>query len=253
MDAISASLDCGRLQATAQLMQLVYSGSMSQAACAAAELRLPDLLASGPKHACELAELTGTHLASLHRLLRALASLGLCIECNDGSFELSAAGSILRTDAPGSLRSWTIWYCRHMWAVWGNLLYSVKTGESARKLVTGGDDFGHLERDEQAAAVFNRAMAEMTRLVAREVMRNYDFSGTSRIVWQQFLRSIRRCAASYSIGRMRWKAPQSSWRRLGWPAGANWSPATSSNQFRKMRTLMFSKRSCTIGTKSRAL
>src|SRR5205807_339925 len=47
----------------------------------------------------------------------------------------------------------------------GNLLHSVKTGESARKLVGRRDCFDDLAHDEQAALVFNRAMAELTSLV----------------------------------------------------------------------------------------
>jgi len=164
------------------LIALIQSASLSQVACVAAELRIADLLASGPKDADELARATDTHAPSLHRLLRALASLELCTERNDGSFELSPMSSLLRTDAPDSLRSWLLWCCRYQWSDWGNLLYSVKTGESARKLATGTDGFGHLQRDPRAAAIFNGAMVEMTRLIAAEVMRAYDFSGLRRIV-----------------------------------------------------------------------
>jgi orsellinic acid C2-O-methyltransferase len=164
------------------LVALVQSASLSQVACVAAELRIADLLASGPKDAGELARATGTHGPSLHRLLRALASLELCTERDDGSFTLSPMSSLLRTDTPDSLRSWLLWCCRYQWSGWGNLLYSVKTGNSARELATGADGFGHLQRDPQAAAIFNQAMVEMTRLVADEVMRNYDFSDMRRIV-----------------------------------------------------------------------
>lgn len=58
----------------------------------------------------------------------------------------------------------------------------MKTGGSARKLTTGTDGFGHLERDPQAASVFNGAMVELTRLIASEVVRAYDFAGMRRIV-----------------------------------------------------------------------
>jgi orsellinic acid C2-O-methyltransferase len=170
------------LKLVPELFDLINSGSMSQAACVAAELRIPDLLATGPKDVAHLAQATASHAPSLHRLLRALASIGLCTECADGLFELSPLGSLLRTDASNSLRSWTLWWGRYQWPVWANLLYSVKTGESARKLVTGANDFGYLERDQKAAAVFNRAMAEFTTLVAGEVVRVYDFAGMRRIV-----------------------------------------------------------------------
>ena len=120
--------------------------------------------------------------ASFRRLMRALASLGLCTEHDDGSFELRPMGSLLRAEAPDSLRSWTIWWSRHLWPAWGNLLHRVKTGENNRSLRTGTADFGYLGCDAEAAVVFNRAMAEITRLVSREIVRAYDFSRMDRIV-----------------------------------------------------------------------
>jgi hypothetical protein len=66
--------------------------------------------------------------------------------------------------------------------MWGNLLHSVKTGESARKLVGRRDCFDDLAHDEQAALVFNRAMAELTSLVTNEVVRLYRFDGMRRVV-----------------------------------------------------------------------
>jgi hypothetical protein len=164
------------------VLELINNGSLSQAACVAAELRIPDLLAGEPKHVDELARATGSHARSLHRLLRALTSLELCNEDDDGYFSLTPTGSLLRTDVPHSLRFWTLWWGTHQWSVWGNLLYSVRTGESARKLTTGTDDFGHLVCSSEIAALFNRAMAEFTRLVAAETLRVYDFAGLRRIV-----------------------------------------------------------------------
>jgi hypothetical protein len=164
------------------LMALINAGTMTQAICVAAELRIPDLLANGPKDARELAQATGSHAPSLHRLLRALASLDLCEERDDGAFALGAMGTLLRSDTPTSLRSWTIWCTSYMWPVWGNLRHSVRTGESSQKLTTGIDGFEQLERDPVTAAAFNDAMVDLTRLIANEVVRTYDFSGTDRIV-----------------------------------------------------------------------
>jgi orsellinic acid C2-O-methyltransferase len=163
-------------------IKLINDGAMSQAACAAAELGLADLLASGPKGVDELARASDCHAPSLHRLLRALASLDLCAEREDGAFALTALGTLLRSDAPHSLRSWTILCGKYLWPVWGNLLHSVRTGQSARKLVGGAEGFTELEHDERAALIFNRAMAELTSLIAAEVVRRYRFDGMRRIV-----------------------------------------------------------------------
>lgn len=167
----------------ARLHGIVRSSWISQAVCVAAELRIADLLADGPKDVAQLARSTECEAPSLRRLMRALVSLDLCAELDDGAFALRPTGSLLRANAPDSLRSWTIWWGRHLWPVWGNLRHSVQTGERNRTESpheTAGDVF--LGRDAGAAAVFNQAMVELTRLVSTEVIRAYDFSGMKRIV-----------------------------------------------------------------------
>jgi hypothetical protein len=172
-----------QLGTASTVIAMIQRGAMAQMVCVAAELRIADFLAGGPKHVDELAQATKSHAPSLHRLLRALASLDLCAEREDGSFALSPIGSPLLSDAPNSLRSWLLWFGRYHWPVWGKLLQSVKTGESARKLAMGTDGFvGLLERDPEAAALFNETMAQFTRLVAGEMVRAYDFAGMRRIV-----------------------------------------------------------------------
>jgi SAM-dependent methyltransferase len=165
-----------------KLLEIIGGSWMSQATYVAAELRIADLLAGGPRRVDELAKAAECHPPSLRRLMRGLASLGICVEREDGRFDLTPMGALLRSDAPDSLRSWAIVWGKLQWPVWGNLLHSVRTGESARTLVLGTEGYEHLARDADAATVFNRAMTEITRLVANEVARVYDFSGARRIV-----------------------------------------------------------------------
>jgi hypothetical protein len=169
-------------QAVADLVSLINGGAMAQALSVAAELGIPDLLAHGPKQAEEMARATETHAPSLRRLLKALSSVGACRECDDGSFALGPIGTLVRSDTSESLRSWVVWFGRYQWPMWGNLLGSIKTGESARKAAYGTDGFGHLERDSEAAAVFDSAMVQLSCLVAAEVARTYDFKHIRSIV-----------------------------------------------------------------------
>jgi orsellinic acid C2-O-methyltransferase len=165
-----------------RLINMIGASWMSQALRVAAELRLPDLLAGGPKTADELAQATGAHAPSLLRLLRALTTLDLCRERADGAFELAPMGQLLRSDVPDSLRAWTVFWGGPQWPVWGDLLHSVKTGETGRKHLAGTQDFEHLARDPALAALFNQAMVQLTRRTAREVARVYDFSGLPRLL-----------------------------------------------------------------------
>jgi SAM-dependent methyltransferase len=159
------------------LIQLVQGGAMAQMVCAGAELGIADLLASGPKHVTELAQATQAHAPLLRRLLRALVTLGVCTECGNDSFVLLPRGDVLRSDVANSVRSWVLWFGQHQWSSWGQLAHNVKTGETRR-----GAGFGFLDRDPQAAARFNGAMVELTRLVAKDLVRAYDFTGLKRVL-----------------------------------------------------------------------
>lgn len=170
------------LDPAARVWQLITSNWISQAVYVFAELRLADQLADGPKTSQELAAATGAHAPSLHRLMRALTTIEICREIEGGSFELMPMGTLLRSDHTESVRSWAVFVGGNQWSIWGHLIDSIKTGESARKMLTGNKEFEHLERDPSMAAHFNQAMVEITRLISREVVQTYDFSQFRRIV-----------------------------------------------------------------------
>jgi SAM-dependent methyltransferase len=182
MNALSGPSDQHRYGPAPALIALIQGAALAQAICVAADLRIADLMANGCTTAGELAQSTGSHPPSLHRLLRALTSLGLCDEDPTGSFALTPMGSLLRSDTPDSLRSWLLWFGKYQCPVWGQLLHSVRTGESARTLVTGAEGFGLLQGDPEAAALFNDTMVQLTRAVAAEVAYACDFAGMRRIV-----------------------------------------------------------------------
>jgi orsellinic acid C2-O-methyltransferase len=163
-----------------RLLAMVNSNWITQAFYVAAELGLPDLLASGPQSSASLAQATGAHAPSLHRLLRALVTIEIVWEREDGDFALLPMGALLRSDAATSLRSWAILVGRTQWQAWGHLLDSVKTGESARKLLADTEGSRHLAQ--HPATVFNQAMVELNRLIAPAVVQAYDFTGLRRII-----------------------------------------------------------------------
>ena len=166
-----------------QLLDLINGNWTTQAIYVAARLGIPDVLAEKPRTTEELAHSTGAQVHSLHRLMRALVTIGICREiAADSSYELTALGSLLRADTEDSLRSWALYWGGANWPIWGNLLHSVNSGESARKLVTGKEGFDRLEADPEAAAIFNRAMVELTRLDASNIVRACEWSGTSSVM-----------------------------------------------------------------------
>jgi hypothetical protein len=173
--------DTETFPAAYRLLEQLTGSWKTQAIYVAAKLRIADLLADGPRPGSELADTAGVPEASLRRLLRALTTLGICVEEGDGVFAITPMGALLAADAPESLRSWTLWWGDQLWRLWGSLDYSVATGESARKRLLGTEGFEHLEGDAEAAATFNQAMIELTRLAAGGVIRAFDFSGLKLI------------------------------------------------------------------------
>jgi ubiquinone/menaquinone biosynthesis C-methylase UbiE len=164
-------------QHATELLRLINGSWITQACYVMARLGIPDLMASGPRTAEDLAAARGTHAPSLRRLLNALGSVDLCSQREDGTFELTALSALLRSDHPSSLRAWTLHWGSNSWLVWANLLHSIRTGHSARELIMDTPGFTHLDHNPEAAAVFNQAMVQLTRLAALEVVKAYDFAG----------------------------------------------------------------------------
>lgn len=164
-----------------ELLQMIGGSWKTQAICVAARLGIADHLAGGPLTCSELAAKTNTHAPSLRRLLRALTTINICRELENESFEMTEMGERLGATAPGSLKFWAVWWGEYLWPVWGNLAYSIRTGKSARSLLTKQEGFDHLDQNAEAADAFNRAMQELTRLATTDILDAYDFSGFKRV------------------------------------------------------------------------
>lgn len=164
-----------------RVLALINAGWTTQAVHACCALGLPELLDEGLDVAT-LAQRSDSHAPSLQRLLRALASLGLCTEGRDGRYALTDAGALLRADAAGSLQAWALLAGGSQWVRWGELAHSVRSGRSHRQRHEGRDDFGALDADPAAAALFHRAMTELTRRVAAEVLQVVDLGAARCIV-----------------------------------------------------------------------
>ena len=155
---------------------------MSKAILVAAELGLADLINTRPMQASELARHCGCDSSALHRLLRGLCTIGICNENASGAFELGEMGEYLRSGSPESLRDMVLWWGRSHWELWDNLMYSVRTGRSARSMLYGSGGFDFIKDDPEAAAIFHRAMSQMAQLENSEILRVYDFSRYEKIL-----------------------------------------------------------------------
>ena len=166
-----------------QILQIITNFWTSRAVYVFAKLGIPDLLASGPKTAEEIAADTKMHAPSLYRLLRALATTGFVTATADGRFAQTPVSEILATDAPGSLRWFTISELgQEHYPAWGNLMHSVKTGEIAFDNFFGADVWKYFQQNPEDAAVFNNSMSGITAATNEEILGAYDFSTFGTLV-----------------------------------------------------------------------
>jgi hypothetical protein len=123
-----------------------------------------------------LACATETHPRALYRLLRALASIGILAEDDNGRFALMPLAQSLRTKAPGSLRDFAVFLgSEGHWRPWGNLLYSVRTGGSAFEQIFGMQLFDYFAGQPEAARVFDAAMTNRGNIENQAIATAFDF------------------------------------------------------------------------------
>jgi hypothetical protein len=166
----------------AHLVQMMTGYWASQALYVAAKLGVADLLVEGPQSVEHLAAATQAHAASLRRVLRALASVGVFTETSPGAYALTPLAALLRTGTPDSMRALAIMYAEEQYRAWGNALHSVRTGETAFNQQFGQSYFEYLAQHPDADRVFNQAMSGWTTQVVGAVIDAYDFSPFRAIV-----------------------------------------------------------------------
>jgi hypothetical protein len=165
------------------LRQLIMGFRSTQLLYVSARLGLADRLESGPQTAQQLAPQVGAAPRALHRLLRALAGLGIFAEGADGAFALTAAARLLQTEAPGSLRPLALLYgADWLWRAYGDLLHSVRTGAPAFAHVHGQSFYDHLQEHPAAGAVFQAAMSGMSAQESAAILAAYDFAPTQSVI-----------------------------------------------------------------------
>jgi SAM-dependent methyltransferase len=164
------------------LLDLITGKWVAQALAVAARLGVADMLADGPKPCDELARANQVDAGALHRLLRALASVGVFAEVGEGQFALTPMAELLRTDVFGSLRAMAMMMGEAWsWAAWGEMYRSVKTGETAFEHVFGMGLFDYLARHPAEARTFDEAMTGWSTQTARAIVASYDFAGISTL------------------------------------------------------------------------
>jgi O-methyltransferase domain len=147
----------------------------------AADSGVADALGDEPQTAAALARSTGVHPQALHRVLRSLSNHGIFV--HDGErFAHNEASRLLRTNAPGSLRSLArMMGLKVHWDAYRELDSALSSGEPSIAKVTEGGLFAHLGTHSEEARLFHEAMAGKSVLQVGPVLEAYDFGGFKTI------------------------------------------------------------------------
>jgi hypothetical protein len=157
-------------------MGLARGYQLSQALYVAAKLGVADVLSSQPLAAEAIADAVGARAPQLRRVLRALVAAGVFCELEDGRFASNEEAATLRADAPGGMRDVVVSFGEEMYRSFGELLHTVRTGETAFDSVYGSPLFEYYAANPEVEARAAARMLARTLPAARE----FAASGTLR-------------------------------------------------------------------------
>lgn len=159
-----------------RVLRILYNYELACCTYVAAKLNIADLLYEHPKTVDELATATGAHAGALYRVLRVLAGDGLLKENDHRIFSLEADALALHSEVEGSLKYFIQAILGEHYYGFGNMLYSVRTGETAFDDHYKMDVWAFYEQHPELALNFNKAMAGLTQYYARFIIPSYDFN-----------------------------------------------------------------------------
>jgi SAM-dependent methyltransferase len=166
-----------------EVLSEISSGFMkTQAVYSIAKLGIAEYLSDGPKSSEALAEIIDVDPAALYRLLRAVESIGFFTEPQPGIFALTPLGEYLNKDTPGGFYNQIIMNCELFYNLWGELIYTVKSGRSADQKVYGKSFFEYLQQHSEQTELFNKEMTNFISTMAPAIVAAYDFNSFGTIV-----------------------------------------------------------------------
>ncbi|MGK7901839.1 MAG: methyltransferase [Hormoscilla sp.] len=169
-------------QITTTMLEMIGGFRISQCIYIAAKLGIADLLKDGEQHCDALATATNSNKDAIYRLLRALASVGIFAETQPQYFKLTPLAICLQSDVPNSLNAYAIMLGEEVYQAWGNLMYSMETGQNAFENLYGMKLYEFFQQNSTSGKNFDRAMTDLSGVVNHAILAAYDFSGIGKLV-----------------------------------------------------------------------
>jgi hypothetical protein len=148
-----------------------------------ARLRIPDAVAAGASTADAVAEKLSLDPNATYRLMRGAAAAGIFLRPDETTFLLSPLGEMLRSDVPGSLRSFLdVQTAPGHWLSWARLDGTVKEGKAQVEKALGSDIWTYFNQNPGELRTFAEAMTGLSTGLVGAVLEVHDFGEVSRVV-----------------------------------------------------------------------
>ncbi|MBL8228440.1 MAG: hypothetical protein JNL98_08185 [Bryobacterales bacterium] len=163
------------------LMQMLMGRTISFALGAIAKTGVADHMSMEAQPVAEIARKASVRQDMLYRVLRMLASVGMFHQEGD-RFALTASSSLLRRDAPGSMRNMAMmltseWITDAFQQLDGTLL----NGVDGVTLAYGKNTWELFPTIPDQADLFQKAMTDFTLSATQAVLHAYDFSSIRKL------------------------------------------------------------------------
>jgi SAM-dependent methyltransferase len=162
-----------------KLVEIATAYQRSRVLCAAARLGVADALKEGERSLQEIAASCAAQTASLHRLLRTLAAMGVVAQSQPDRFVLTEFGKHLVKNVDNSVWPAVIFWADWLADSWSSLTECVRTGESAGSLRP--EIMKRWQDDPEGPAVFRSVMGTSPARSYQPIARSWDFSN-ARVV-----------------------------------------------------------------------
>ena len=165
----------GNVTTNTGLVEMAMAYSRSRVLCAAARLGVADALGDEVRSVNFLAKKCQADANALHRLLRALASIGITEETTPEHFRLTPFGKPLRRDVPQSVWPAVVFWADLLADSWSLLTDCVRTGKPASQ-VRDPKIPSRWSQDAEAGSIFRAVMGTAPAEDYAPIANAWDFS-----------------------------------------------------------------------------
>ncbi|RWS20321.1 hypothetical protein B4U80_12106, partial [Leptotrombidium deliense] len=169
-------------QVAIEAIEVITGYWKSRAVSCAASLNIADYVTEKPVSIDVLAEKTGANSHALHRLMRALASIGFFKEVGERHFSITPLAATLKTNAKNSVKYTAISFGHDEYPGWITLEETIKTGKSGFLQKYGIGYYDSLKDKPVEFENFVHMCEDYTRLFNMNMTSYYDFTQFKHII-----------------------------------------------------------------------